>query len=108
MGIGLGSALNMTIDFFKETDCGNPGARAFIAEAFNGDPKFWSKAYAGFQRMKQFNIVGDKLYMLWNDCCNRNTTKAVDIMLAKSIEDIFAHLDYEHGRGIPFEDGDYE
>lgn len=46
--------------------------------------------------------------MLWNDCCDRNTAKAVDIMLAKSIEDIFAHLNYERGRGIPFEDGDYE
>lgn len=108
MCIGLGSALNMTKDFFDEIGRGNPGALTFITETFMGDPKLWEKAYAGFKRLKQFNIVGDKIYMLWNDCCDRNTAKAVDIMLAKSIEDIFAHLNYERGRGIPFEDGDYE
>ena len=107
-GIGVNPAHRLVQDFFQEIDCGNIGAAAFVKEAFTQEPEFWRKATVGFRRMQQFNIVGEKLYLLWNDCCGRNTSKAVNVMLVKSIEDIFAHLDYEHGRGIPFEDDDYE
>lgn len=30
--------------------------------------------------------------------------KAVNIMLTHSIEDIIEHINYEHGRGIPYQD----
>ena len=39
-----------------------------------------------------------------DDCCNRDTDKAVNIMLTHSIEDIVEHINYEHGRGIPYQD----
>jgi len=62
-------------------------------------------AERAFQRMQDNGIVGDKLYMLWNDCCGRDTRKALDIMTTHSVEDIIHHINYDEGRGIPYETG---
>lgn len=78
---------------------GNPGATAFMAEAYN---KFLFKAERAFQRMQDANITGAKLYMLWNDCCDRDTEKAINIMIDNDIDDIVSHINYENGRGIPY------
>lgn len=80
---------------------GNPGALTFMMDAYD---KFLFKAEAAFQRMQDNLIRGAKLYMLWNDCCDRNTKKAVEIMLNNPIDDILQHINYEQGRGIPYED----
>ena len=42
--------------------------------------------------------------MIWNDCCDRNAEKALDIMLNNDIDDIRYHINYEDGRGIPYTD----
>lgn len=78
---------------------GNPGATQFMAEAYN---KYLFKAEAAFQRMQDAGITGAKLYMLWNDCCDRDTEKAVNIMLDNSVSDIVSHINYDKGRGIPY------
>lgn len=52
--------------------------------------------------MYKNNIREEKLYMLWNDCCDRNTGEAIYIMNKKTITEIIEHINYEHGRGIPF------
>ena len=80
---------------------GNPGALAFIGEAYmKGGNHF--KAEVGFARMRDNGITGCKLYMLWNDCCDRDTDKAVEIMCDKDIKEIVEHINYENGRGILF------
>ena len=79
---------------------GNPGAMHFIVVSFKQFPE---KAEKAFKIMKDNYIRGDKLYMLWNDCCNCNIRKTLDIILTKSIKEILEHINYENGRGIPFE-----
>lgn len=51
---------------------GNPGALTFLIDAYGIDI---FGAERGFQRMQNNNITGSKLYMLWNDCCDRDTEK---------------------------------
>lgn len=83
---------------------GNPGCLSFMQEAYFGtigtiDP---FKVERAFRRMQDNNIRGSKLYMLWNDCCNRNTVFAVLVMLNQPLESIIKHINYEGGRGIPY------
>ena len=78
---------------------GNPGALSFLIEAYEFNPLY---AEGCFERMQQNEITGSKLYMLWNDCCNRNTEWALTIMRNHPIYAIKEHIDYENGRGIPF------
>lgn len=78
---------------------GNPGALTFMINAYGMAP---IHAELGFQRMRDNGITGSKLYMLWNDCCERNTAMALKAMNEHSIEDIIEHINYEGGRGIPF------
>jgi len=82
---------------------GNPGALKFCVLALDIDP---SRALRGLSRMYKHGIVEDKLYMLWNDCCARDTKKTIDIMNTHSIEDIIRHINYDEGRGIPYEEDD--
>ena len=79
---------------------GNPGALTFLMEAYRKNP---FKAEAAFKRMQDAGVTGSRLYMLWNDCCDRNTGLAVDIMKTKEIDTILHHIDGGMGRGIPFE-----
>lgn len=94
-----------TFDYFCETVmkyCGNnPGAITFFMECFKLNS---SKCSMAFERMNNENIREDKLYMIWNDCCDRNTEKALDIMLNNDINDIIEHINYGNGRGIPYND----
>ena len=78
---------------------GNPGALTFLMEAYDKDLFL---AERGFQRMQNAGITGSRLYMLWNDCCGRNTEMAMDIMQNKAIDIILHHIDGGEGRGIPF------
>lgn len=78
---------------------GNPGAMTFLVTAYRLAP---IAAEAAFKRMKENSITGAKLYMLWNDCCDRDTYIAMQVMTYCSIEKINEHINYENGRGIPF------
>ncbi len=76
---------------------GNPGAIAFMANAYKKDV---FRAERGFQRMQDAGICGCKLYMIWNDCCGRDTEKALDVMNEESIPVILEHV--SGPCGIPF------
>ena len=78
---------------------GNIGALTFLMEAYDID---MFGAETAFQRMQNNNITGSKLYMLWNDCCDRDTEKALKIMKDNTIQDIVEHINYESGRGIKY------
>lgn len=78
---------------------GNPGAMQFIMLAFDIDAR---KAERAFRRMRDGRITGSKLYMLWNDCCGRDTKLALRIAHEAPIDKIVKHINYEGGRGFPF------
>ena len=78
---------------------GNPRAIIFLMSAYKID---MFKAESAFQRMQVNNITGAKLYMLWNDCCNRNTELALQIIFAAPVDKIIEHINYANGRGFPF------
>lgn len=78
---------------------GNPGALSFLMLAFKIEP---AKSEVAFYRMQANGICGDRLYMLWNDCCERDIEKTLKIMCDKPIKEIIEHINYEKGRGIPF------
>ena len=76
---------------------GNPGTLAFMADAYDVAP---FRAERGFQRMSDAGIVGHWLYMLWNDCCERDTRKAIRIMNEMDTTSIIFYLNNGRGRGI--------
>lgn len=78
---------------------GNPGALTFAMAAIEKDP---GAAFHGLNRMKEAGITGSRLYMLWNDCCSRDTAETLKVMLDYPIDLIHRHINYESGRGIPF------
>ena len=84
---------------------GNPGALNFVMEAYALNAR---RAEEGFLKMLAINVVGDKLYMLWNDCCDRDTILAVAVMNVLPEGEILRHINYERGRGIPFTDEEKE
>lgn len=78
---------------------GNPGALTFLMQAYD---KHLFVAERAFQKMQDARITGPKLYMIWNDCCDRDTDKAVDMMLNEDIDTILHYINYENGRGIHY------
>ena len=90
----------MTRDDLIDLASGNPGALAFICESYKIN-RFRSELAC--QRMLRSGIKGPYLYLVWNDCCDRDTEKAMKIMLTKDIEDIKKHINYGKGRGYAFE-----
>ena len=81
----------------------NPGAYTFLKESCMIDVE---KTINGFNRMLENEIVGSMLYVIWNDCCYRDTEWAMDVILNNSIEDILKHINNAHlavgNRGIPY------
>ena len=77
---------------------GNPGALMFLMQAYD---KYLFRAERAFQRMQDHGITGAKLYMFWNDCCGRDTGKAINLMNEWPVEKIVEHINYEGGYGIP-------
>lgn len=86
------------MDIYTIAD-GNIGALTFLMDAINKDP---IRAGIAMNKVGNNNIVGDKLYMLWSDCCDRDTFKTLDVIIFHTIKDIEEHINYEHGRGIPY------
>ena len=78
---------------------GNPGTLDFLIRAYDLD---MFAAEKGFSRMENAEITGSWLYILWNDCCNRDTKKAIRAMNEIDIEVIKDHV--FRPRGLPFEE----
>lgn len=79
---------------------GNPGALQFLMQAYDLN---MGKAEQGFQKMQRAGITGSRLYMLWNDCCGRDTEAALLVMNTLNVEKIVEFINYEGGRGIPID-----
>lgn len=75
---------------------GNIGAVAFISDVLDKCIKEKDETAAlALSRAKTFNIIGTKLYLLWNDCCERDTDKAIRVLAENSKDDIMDHLTFD-------------
>lgn len=83
---------------------GNPGALTFMMEAYMKNNPF--RAERAFSRMEMAGIRGAELYILWNDCCDRITERALNVMERWDIDSIKERINAEGGRGIPIADGE--
>ena len=94
----------MKTDFYnwiaKMAD-GNIGALTFLMDCLaSNNPK----AALALSRMDVLSIKGEQLYLIWNDCCNRDLNLTIDVMLKKGKTEILDHIDMQknQGRGKPF------
>lgn len=85
----------VTFDIVK----GNPGAMTFLMDAYHLAP---FKAERAFQKMQDADITGSKLYMIWNDCCNRDTERAIDMILDNEVNVIEHFINYDNGYGLRY------
>ena len=79
---------------------GNPGAMTFVRIAYTSYPDLANPA---FFRMKRNGITGSALYMLWNDCCDRDTKMAVEAALYCPLGFLKDHINKRGGRGSKIE-----
>ena len=76
---------------------GNPGAMTFMLSAYNSYPDLANLALFSMERN---GITGSALYMLWNDCCDRDTKMAVEAALYCPLGFLKDHINKRGGRGI--------
>ena len=89
------------MDLIVELAAGNPGALSFVIGVL--DRNTWP-GLRGLARMRAYGIIGDALYMLWNDCCGQDYDIAEAVMECVDLGTILKHINYRNGRGIPFEE----
>lgn len=89
-------AKSVFVDMMVCLSDGNIGAVAFITDVLDKAFKEQDELAAlALSRAKAFNIVGTKLYLLWNDCCGRDTDKAIRVLAEHSKDDIMDHLTFD-------------
>lgn len=59
---------------------GNPGALEFMTKAYMQRENVFETEDA-FRRVIDMGIKGSQLYILYNDCCERNLEFAIEVML---------------------------
>lgn len=84
---------------------GNPGAMQALIELLNLSPE---KMFQNLLTLDRMELYENKLYMLWNDSCDRNVEKMQDIIKAYrngriKKSDIDERIK-EVGRGKKFDD----
>lgn len=89
-------AKDVFVDMMVCLSDGNIGAVAFITDVLDKAFKEQDETAAlALSRAKTFNIVGTKLYLLWNDCCGRDTDKTIRVLAENSKDDIMEHLTFD-------------
>lgn len=93
---------HMVMEFVTRVSAGNIGALTCTMQLLENNPM----SSSALIRALDLGIIGDKLYLVWNDCCDRDTNKTVQVLLEKSKEEILEHIDMQKnmGRGKPFEE----
>ena len=101
--INLGMSI---IDAMAELSEDNSGCVTFLCELADyhkGTPDF----LLDLLFFDNNEIYGSKLYMLWNDCCNRNIEKTVEtikMLRDKQVSKEVIHKNLGRGRALPFEE----
>ena len=102
------SHMDSNVEIVQKLSEGNPGAMSVVCNILkksetNIDLIMYLLVFDSLE------VYGAKLYMLWNDCCDRDFDKLFAVIDALvdgkySEEHIHAHINYNGGRGIPFEE----
>lgn len=94
------------MDVLVEFSEGNPGALTVLMELlqhYKDDPEF----LITLMFLDNNEIYGSKLYMLWNDCCNRDINKTIETikyLKDNNISKETIHKNLDRGRALPFEE----
>ena len=77
-GRGSGKTTGQIVMLMSE---GNPGCMQFLAELMRTEG-----GQEAMLALAEYGILGSRAYQLWNDCCGRDTKKAVEFLsLAKEV-----------------------
>ena len=94
------------MDVLTEFSEGNPGSLTVLMELlqhYKEHPEF----LITLMFLDNNEIYGSKLYMLWNDCCNRNIIKIIETikyLMENNISKETIHKNLDRGRALPFEE----
>lgn len=100
----LSMTTDSTMDIVIKMSEGNPGAMATMMELIKETEKDIGNMSVIFF-IDTLELYGSRLYQLWNDCCNRDISKVIEVVNSCmggkiSREEFFHHIDQP--RGIPF------
>lgn len=96
-----------TIEIFMKMSDGNPGAMTCLVELLK--KKDWYANIPGVMMilmLDSIGVYGEKLYMLWNDCCDRDLIKMELVIRNYQMGKLSTATILEHVapvRGLPFE-----
>ena len=87
---------------------GNPGALSFLFEIIKYYGNDQANLIADFLIIDNMRLYGSYLYMLWNDCCNRDVKKSLEVIKGYRLghikdSDIKERI-INVGYGMPFDD----
>ena len=96
-----------TMDLMLKMSEGNPGALTACMDLF----KLGTPGVVALIDFDDIGLYGDKLYMLWNDCCGRSAEKVLMVDKARnfgklSVKDIQDRA--SGGYGKPYTDEELE
>ena len=88
---------------------GNPGCLVFLTQFIQLVPT----AFLLILQFDGMGLYGSKLYMLWNDCCNKDVNKVAEVMRRRNrgeITDaeIMEHVSGVYGTAFEFKDREEE
>lgn len=100
----MDSAGEMLQELIIQISEGNVGAMMCCLEMIKNSVGSINAVLA-IKRAEQLGIVGDKLYLVWNDCCDRDGEKTLRVLMEKGKDEILDHIDVlKHGgRGKAFD-----
>lgn len=67
-------------DVITKLSEGNPGAINFLFEIIKHQGNNPIESFGEFLTIDSMHLYGSHLYMLWNDCCNRDVEKSLKII----------------------------
>lgn len=77
---------------------GNPGCLLFFIELLKEDENIFWKIVI---KLDVSEIYGSQIYMLWNDCCNRDTQKTIRMIRKLDIDTLRSYV-VDKGRGTKY------
>ena len=96
------------LDTLKKTSQGNPGCLLMLIEIIEHHQNAF---FDVVDILTEHDIRGSRAYMLWNDICERDTSKLISYVYmirdgSLSMDVVNAHL--SGGRGRPFTDDELQ
>lgn len=88
-------------DILTKMSNGNPGCISFLMGVLNNSNEDFFYCCLKLDSMEMY---GSEIYQLWNDCCDRDTDKTIQIIRTYSNKEIISHVRNGKARADKFED----